>query len=160
MKKRTASRRRRSRAKRGARKSTTSSDAKRPGAAEIVTKPIPSLLELVRQLEMQTLDADSETRRHAFEVLTQTFRELFAWLHTMAALHPMLLGTLLRRFQEHEARAKYDGGEHVGAWAGVELARVYRQILADLRSRSRYAVNRFRAIRYGFDLGKFVVPPN
>ena len=109
---------------------------------------------------MQTLDADSEANRHAFEALTETFRELFAWLHTMAALHPMSLGALLRRFPEREAQAKYDAGEHVGAWAGVELARVYRQILADLRSHSRHSVSHLREIRCGFDFGKLVVSPN
>jgi len=145
--------------KRNAPKPTPPSDAKEQELTENVLKTRLALLQLVHQLQMQALDADSKSRP-AFEALTDTLRELFAWLHTMAALHPMSLGALQRRLPEDDAWAKYEAGEHVAAWAGVELARLYRHVQADLRSRSKHAVNRLRDIRHGFKLGKFVVPPN
>src|SRR4030095_10138283 len=64
------------------------------------------------------------------------------------------------RSPEDDAWAKYEAGEHVAAWGGVELARLYRQIQANLRSRSKHSVNRLNDIRCGFKVGKIAVPPN
>jgi hypothetical protein len=75
-------------------------------------------------------------------------------------LHPMSLGALLRGLPEHDAWARYEQGQHVGAWAGVELARLCKRIKAELRSRSRHSVNPLRNIRLGFKAGKFDFPPN
>jgi hypothetical protein len=72
----------------------------------------------------------------------------------------MSLSVLRHRLPEDDAWAKYAAGEHVGAWAGVELARLYRQMQADLRSSSQHSVNRLRRIRYGFEIGKFAGPGN
>jgi hypothetical protein len=115
---------------------------------------------MIHQLQMQSLDADSKISQPAVETLTQTLHAVFAWLHMIAVLHPISLGALLRRLPGDDAWARYEAGEHSAAWAGVELARLYRQIQAELKSRSKRSVNRLRDIRYGFKLGEFVVPPN
>jgi hypothetical protein len=157
--KRTASRRRR-RAKQRAPKSTSSGDAKQPGLTQEPAQQSLNIIDLVHQLQTLTLDSDPKTSRQAFEALTKTLLKLLAWLHTLAGLHPMSLGALRRRLPEHDAWTKYEAGEHVAAWAGGELARLYRRMQADLRSRSRHSVNRLRHIRYGFEIGRFAVPPN
>jgi hypothetical protein len=135
-------------------------DAKEHGFAENITKAAPDLSEMIDQLQMQSLDADSKISQPAFETLTQTLHAVFAWLRMIAVLHPISLGALLRRLPGDDAWARYEAGEHSAAWAGVELARLYRQIQAELKSRSKRSLNRFRDIRYGFKLKEFVVPPN
>jgi hypothetical protein len=135
-------------------------DAKEHASAENITKAAPDLLQMIHQLKMQALDADSKISQPAFETLTQTLHAVFAWLHMLALLHPISLGALLRRLPEDDAWARYEAGEHSAAWAGVELARLYRQIQAELKSRSKRSLNRLRDIRYGFKLREFVVPPN
>jgi hypothetical protein len=147
------------RMKQKALKRTPTGYSKEQESTKNVLKTRLALLQLIHQLQMQALYADSKSRP-AFEALTQTLRELFTWVHTMAALHPMSLGALQRRLPTDDAWTKYEAGKHVGAWAGIELARLYRQVQADLKSRSKHAVNRLRDIRYGFKLGNFVNPPN
>ena len=124
MKKRTPSRRRKHRVKRETPKTTASDDVKGHESTENVSNTHLALLQLLHQLETQTLDADSKTSWPAFEVLTDTLRKVLAWLHDMAALHPLSLGALLRGLPEQDAWAKYERGEHVAAWAAVELARL------------------------------------
>jgi len=150
---------RKRRPKREAPKPLPSTQAKEHGSTDKVSETRVTLLQLVRQLQRRTLDDDSNTSKLAFQALTGTFREMLSWLH-FSALAPLSLGALLRRFPENDAWARYDRGEHPAAWAGVELARLYRQMQTELRSRSKRSVNRLRDIRCGFRLGKYVVPPN
>jgi hypothetical protein len=72
----------------------------------------------------------------------------------------MSLGALTRCLPEQDAWKQYNDGEHVGAWAGVELARLYKQFNAELRSRSKHSINRLRDMRFGFKAGKFDLPAN
>jgi hypothetical protein len=160
VKKPAASPPKRSRVKQHASKPTGASVAKEQGSAKKATTSPVTLLELVHQLQTQAAYADLKASRSAFEALTQMLHEVFAWLHTIAALHPQSLAALLRRLPQGDAWARYEGGEHAGAWAGVELARLYRHIHAELRSRSKHSVNRLRDIRYGFAVGEFAVPAN
>lgn len=135
-------------------------DAEEHGSAESATKAARDLLQMIHQLQMQSLDADSKISQPAFETLTQTFHAIFGWLRMVAALHPISLGALVRRVPGDDAWARYQAGKHSAAWAGVELARLYRQIQAELKSHSKRSLNRFRDIRYGFKVREFVVPPN
>jgi hypothetical protein len=159
-KKRAASRRRSRGVKQGPSKATSPGDAKEYRPAQELTQPPLNAIDLVHQLQTLSLDSDPSTSRRAFDALAKMLSESLAWLHTLASLHPMWLGALRRRLPENDAWAKYEAGEHVGAWAGGELARLYRQMQADLRSRSKHSVNRLRHIRYGFQIGKFAVPEN
>lgn len=160
MKKRDPLRRKTGGVKPDASKSMASGHAKEHGSAESITKGAPDYLQMIHQLQMQSLDADLKISQPAFKTLTRTFHEVFGWLRMVAALHPMSLGALQRRLPGDDAWARYEAGEHSAAWAGVELARLYRQIQAELKSRSKRSPNRFRDIRYGFKLSELVVPPN
>jgi hypothetical protein len=141
-------------------KPTTPGDAKKQESTENILKTRLTLLQLVQQLQMQALDADSKTSREAFEALVNLFHTLFTWLRTTALLSPMSLGALIRRLPEEAAWKRYMRGQHAAAWAGVELARFYKQIQAELRSRSKHFVNRLRDLRFGFKLATFDSPPN
>jgi hypothetical protein len=110
--------------------------------------------DIARQLQVLAHDPDSDVSRPAFEALTTFFHEIHAWLWFTALLAPASLGALLRRgVSEDGAHAKYERGGHAGAWAGIELARIYKQIHAELGSRSKHSINRLRDIRFGFKLG-------
>jgi hypothetical protein len=160
MKKRAAAPQQTSEVKREAVTQTSGKDAKEHGTAEGVVTASPNVLELVRQLQMQAMDANIEVSRPAFEALIQIFQELFAWVRTMAALHTMSLGALTRCLPEQDAWKQYNDGEHVGAWAGIQLARLYKQFNAELRSRSKDCVNRLRDVRFGFKAHKIDLPAN
>ena len=160
MKKRASARRQTSQVKQDAVTQTSGKGAKEHGTAEGVVTTSPNVLELVRQLQMQAMDADIEVSRPAFEALIQIFHELFAWLRTMAGLHLMSLGALARDLPKQDAWKRYKNGQHVGAWAGVELARLYKQFKAELRSRSKDSINWMRDMRLGFKAGKFDFPAN
>jgi hypothetical protein len=118
------------------------------------------LLRIARQLEMWAREPDLNVSRQAFQALTGLFHEIHSWLWFSALLAPAALGALLRRVSEDDAFEIYERGEHVAAWAGVELARIYKQIRAELGSRSKHSVNRLRDIRFGFNLGGSDWAPN
>jgi hypothetical protein len=115
---------------------------------------------VIYQLKTWAHDSDFEIRRPAFEALSELFRDLLAWLHYTALFAPASLGALLELLPENEAWETYRRGEHSGAWAGVELARLYKKIRAQLTSRSKRSVNPLRDLLYGFKLGQSDQPPN
>jgi hypothetical protein len=118
------------------------------------------LLEVVHQLEMQSLDADPKTSGEAFQALMRLHDRQSGWLYLMTIFHPASLAVLLHRLPEKDASARYQRGEHVGAWAGIELARRYKQMKAELGSRSNRSVSRFQSLRLGFKIANLEVPPN
>jgi hypothetical protein len=85
---------------------------------------------------------------------------VLVWLRINAVLSDASLGALLRHYSESDAWERYKRGEHVAAWSGVELARHYKQIKAELGSRSKHSVNRLRDIRFGFKGTGFNFPAN
>jgi hypothetical protein len=118
------------------------------------------LLGRVHQLEMLAHNTDLKMSREAFEALVNLFYALFTWLRTTAILSPGSLGALKRGLPEEDAWERFTRGHHAAAWAGVELARFYKRIQAELRSRSKHFVNRLRDLRFGFKLATFDFPPN
>jgi len=118
------------------------------------------LLELVRKFEILARDSDLIVSREAFEGLAQVFREVFVWLRITAILSTGSLGALKRGLSEDNAWERYRRGEHVAAWTGVELARLYKTIKAELRSRSKHSINPLRDLCFGFKAAKFDFPPN
>jgi hypothetical protein len=118
------------------------------------------LLRMVRQLEVWSRDSDLTVSRTAFTALAETLEEVLRWLQTMALLPEASLGGLLRQLPSKQARGRYRRGEHVAAWAGVELARLYKRLRAELWSRSRDTVNRFRDLRFGLQVGTLDPSPN
>jgi hypothetical protein len=109
---------------------------------------------------MQSLDADPNTSGEAFQALVRLHDQLSDWLYLMTIFHPASLAMLLHRFPKKDASARYQRGEHVGAWAGIELARRYRQMKAELGSRSNRSVSRFQTLCFGFKIADLEVPPN
>jgi hypothetical protein len=146
--------------KQGALEPPACQDAEKHRSAENVTIAPCNPFELIRQLQTEALNSDLTRSESAFETLSQMFHELHVWLQTMTALHPMSLRLLLGELPEDKAWTRYKHGEHVGAWAGAELGRFYRQTKADLRSCSRHSVNPVRVIRVGFKAGKLDFPAN
>ena len=67
---------------------------------------------------------------------------------------------MARDLPEQVAWKRYKDGEHVGAWTGVELAQLYKQFKAELRSRSKDSINWLRNTRFGFKAGEFDFPAN
>jgi hypothetical protein len=118
------------------------------------------LLRLVRQLEKLARGPDLKISRFAFDALVVVFREVLAWLHISAVLPDASLGALSRHLSESDAWGRYNRGEHVAAWSGVELARHYKRIKAELGSRSEHSVNPFRDLRLGFKITRFDSPAN
>jgi hypothetical protein len=100
--------------------------------------------------------------QHAFGDLASLLHELLDWFHVAAVLSNAALGSHLRRsIPEKEAIEKYLRGEHVSAWAGVELARIYKDFKAQLESRSKNAEHRLTQLLYGFTVGDDLeFPPN
>lgn len=151
---------RRRRVKRGAPNLTGGNEAKQKLSGQNLTRAIANISTLVHWLEMQAWDADLKTRRRAFEALTGVLHDVFAWLHTSALLPYASLGGLVRQLPGQDTWSPYNRGEHVTAWAGVELARFYKQMKADLGSRSKHSANRLRDLRFGYKRIEFRVPPN
>ena len=116
-------------------------------------------LELVRKFEILAQDPDLIVSQEAFKGLTQVFHEIF-WLRITAILHTASLGSLKRKLPEDTAWERYRRGEHVAAWTGVELARLYKTIKAELRSQSKHSINPMRDLSVGFKAAKFDFPPN
>jgi hypothetical protein len=118
------------------------------------------LFRMVRQLEVWSREPDLTISRTAFEALAAVLHEVLAWLWMMSLLPDVSLGALSRQLPSDDAWTRYRRGEHVAAWAGVELARLYRQIKAELGSRSTHSINRLRDLRFGLKLGDLDFPPN
>jgi hypothetical protein len=128
--------------------------------AEQVQQTGEQLLHLVRELEVLSRQSDLMVSRTAFEALSATLEELLRWLRIMALLREASLGGLLRQLPSSHAWERYRRGEHVAAWASVELARLYKRIRAELWSRSKNSVNRLRDLRFGLQVGTFDPSPN
>ena len=94
MKRRTA-RQQRGGVKRDAPKPAARQDAEKHGSPENVTNVPRNLFEVIHQLQGEALDPDVTKSQSAFQTLSQVFHELYIWLQTMTALHPMSLGALL-----------------------------------------------------------------
>jgi hypothetical protein len=119
------------------------------------------LWRLIYQLEgLAAFEPDLSVSRPAFETLTDLLHEVLDWLRCRALLPLESLGMLSHHLPESELWERYSSGEHAAGWAGVELARLYKKIRAQLASRSKRSVNRLRDLRYGFKLAKFDLPPN
>jgi hypothetical protein len=125
-----------------------------------LTQAVGDLWSVIYQLEAWAHDSDLRVSRPAFETLSKLVHDLLAWLLWTARLPTGSLGALLERLPENEAWETYRRGEHAAAWAGVELARLYKKIRAQLTSRSKRSVNPLRDLRCGFKLGKLDSPPN
>ena len=126
------------------------SRTERKSSAQRVAHARSDLFRLVRELETLTREADLRTSRSAFDALIVVLHEVLVWLRINALLADASLGRLLRQLSESEAWERYTRGEHVAAWSGVELARHYKHIKAELLSRSKHCVNLLRDIRFGF----------
>lgn len=105
-------------------------------------------------------EPDLSVSRSAFQTLTALVHHVLNWLLFTARFPTASLATLLRHLSENDAWKKYGRGEHAAGWAGVELARLYKKIKAELTSRSKRSVNPLRDLRYGFKVGKSDWPPN
>jgi hypothetical protein len=115
---------------------------------------------LIYELESRTHEPDWRVSLPAFETLSALVRQVLSWLHHTALLPEASLGALSRHLPENDACERYSRGEHVAAWAGVELARLYKRIKAQLASRSNSSINPLRDLLYGFKSRKFDMPPN
>lgn len=119
------------------------------------------LWRVVYQLEWWARhEPDLSVSLPAFQTLTALVHQVLAWLLSTALLPEGSLGMLSLHLPENEARETFRRGEHAAAWAGLELARLYKKFGAELASRSKWSVNRLRDLRYGFKLGKSDWPPN
>jgi len=118
------------------------------------------LFRLVNKLEKFAREPDLKVSRFAFDALVVVFRRVLAWLNTNALLPDASLGSLSRHLSESDAWERYNRGEHIAAWSGVALARHYKQIKAELGSRSKHSVNRLRDLRLGFKITGFDSPAN
>ena len=96
----------------------------------------------------------SEGNRDAFNDLVTLLHQILDWLHFMAVLPDAAAGSLLRRkIPEEEAPLRYKRGEHVAAWAGIELAKIYKNFKAEIESQSPKAVHRLTRLLHGFRAG-------
>jgi hypothetical protein len=118
------------------------------------------LLRLVSKLEKLAREPDLKVSRFAFDALIVVFRQVLAWLNMNAVLADASLGSLSRHLSESDAWARYNRGEHIAAWSGVELARHYKQIKAELGSRSKHSANRLHDLLLGFKTTGFDFPAN
>jgi hypothetical protein len=117
------------------------------------------LSHLFRELEVWSRDADLSVSRKAFEVLAAMLHDLLTWLW-MAALFPSASrGMLLSELPVDEGSERYKRGEHVSAWAGIELARLCKRFKAELGSRSKSS-NRMRDLQFGLQLTNVKLAPN
>jgi len=99
------------------------------------------LLRLVNKLEKFAREPDLKVSRFAFDALVVVFRRVLAWLNMNALLPDASLGLLSRHLSESDAWERYNRGEHIAAWSGVELVRHYKQIA---RSTPRFQNNGIR----------------
>src|SRR5947199_10444302 len=113
------------------------------------------LFRLVNKLEKFAREPDLKVSRFAFDALVVVFRRVLAWLNTNAFLPDASLGSLSRHLSESDAWERYNRGEHIAAWSGVELYREYKQIKAQFGSRSKHSVNRLPDLRLGFKITGF-----
>jgi hypothetical protein len=118
------------------------------------------LLRMARQLEVCSHHSDLQISRTAFEALSAVLDEILAWLWMTALLPEASLGGLSRQIGSDDAWQRYERGQHVAAWAGIELARLCKRIKAELGSRSKHSISRFRELRFGVDLGDSRLSPN
>jgi hypothetical protein len=125
-----------------------------------LVQAIEDLWGIVYQLKGWSQHSDLTVSRKAFEALAATLDDLLAWLSIMALLPEAALGGLLRQLPDKHARESYRRGEHVAAWAGVELARLYKRIRAELWSRSKDSANLLRDLRFGFQIRSSDASPN
>jgi hypothetical protein len=146
--------------KRSVRRQTRKVSERVPEDPEQVEQTGGELLRMVRQLEVWSRDSDLTVSRTAFTALAETLEEVLRWLQVMALLPEASLGGLLRQLPSNQARGRYRRGEHAAAWAGVELARLYKRFRAELWSRSRDSVNPFRDLRFGLQVGTLDPSPN
>ena len=135
MKKRTKSLTHKRRVTRENSQRMTHSRTERKSSAQRVAHARSDLFRLVRELETLTREADLRTSRSAFDALIVVLHEVLVWLRINALLADASLGRLSRQLSESEAWERYMRGEHVAAWSGVELARHYKHIKAELLSR-------------------------
>jgi hypothetical protein len=117
-------------------------------------------MHLVRQLEVWSRNPDLNVSRTAFDALADMLHDLLLWLWMSAILPEASLGALAHELPREVAWERYKRGEHVAAWAGVELARLCKQIKAELGSRSKHSINRLRDLRCGLELGNMHFSPN
>ncbi len=118
------------------------------------------LSRIFRELEVWSLNPDLGVSRAAFEALAAMLQELIRWLW-MAALFPdASLAMLESELPGEQGRERYRRGEHVSAWAGIELARLYKRIKVELGSRSSQSINRIRDLQSGFRLTNKHFAPN
>lgn len=118
------------------------------------------LMHLVCQLEVWSRHPDLNVSRTAFDALAATLHDLLSWLWMSAILPEASLGALVHELSSEVAWERYKRGEHVAAWTGVELARLCKQIKAELGSRSKHSINRVRDLRFGLELGNAHFSPN
>jgi hypothetical protein len=123
-------------------------------------EPERSLLTELYRLQLLAWEADLPTSRRAFDELMSLLHQLIDWLYVVAVLPAAALGSLSRTLPEKNAITRFKRGQHVAAWAGTELAWLYKQFKAELASRSSKFVNRLRYLRSGFRVGHHDSPPN
>jgi hypothetical protein len=167
---RTRSQARKHRVKRGNRNATKHVQKRRNASKRIKAKQVAQLendvIQRVWQLEWWVHESDPEVGQRAFQSLSGLLHQLLTWLELTARLPLVALGALSYRMPQHDAWAAYQRGEHGAAWAGVELARLYRRIKTHLASQSRKSrksrkpVNPLRDLLYGSKNAGFDMPPN
>jgi hypothetical protein len=118
------------------------------------------LWRIVYQLQGRVHKPDVSVSLPVFETLTDLLHQVLDWLLCTALLPLASQGVLLHHLAENEAWERYNRGEHAAAWAGIELARLYKKFRAQLTSRSKRSINRLRDLRYGFKVAKSNWPPN
>jgi hypothetical protein len=150
VKKQTKSRRHTRRATRENSKRIIRSQTEGKSSAQDTADARSDLLRLVYKLEKLAREPDLKVSRFAFDALIVVFRQVLSWLNMNAVLADASLGSLSRHLSESDAWERYNRGEHIAAWSGLELARHYKQIKAELGSRSKHSVNRLRDLRLGF----------
>jgi len=119
-----------------------------------------SVIRGISRLERLVSQADPPTSRKAFKELLYWLYYLIDWLYWTALRSDVTLDSLLRTLPEKDARARYKQGEHPAAWAGIELARLYRGFKAELASRSSKSFHRLRCLQSGFKDAHLDCPAN
>ena len=118
------------------------------------------LSRLSMQLQMCSHCSDFELSREAFIALSHLLRELLKWLQVHAYLPEFALGLLSHELPKDEAWRTYLRGDHIAGWAGVELARLYKQFKTELASRSKESANPFQRALFGMTIGNLTLPGN
>jgi hypothetical protein len=124
-------------------------------------KAVGELWRVVYQFERwAAFEPDLGVSQSAFGTLTDLVHRVLTSMRCIALFPDGSLGALSRHLPENDAWERYRRGEHAAAWAGVELARLYKRIKAQLASRSKRSINPLRDLLYGSKVGKFDMPPN